>query len=139
MYGGGAAGRWWADAHGVCVVALLRCCVVAIAFVLRPFFRMRLISVIPVLMTCVENLTDEWYRHISDQIHSIPSRSIFAVRVTAAPLTRWTVAELGPNQTILPADLKQKALVQQWMFFADQEVSRIQRVVSSVWPPLTVS
>jgi hypothetical protein len=90
-------------------------------------------------MTCVENLTDEWYRHISDQIHSIPSRSIFAVRVTAAPLTRWTVAELGPNQTILPADLKQKALVQQWMFFADQEVSRIQRVVSSVWPPLTVS
>jgi elongation factor 1-gamma len=32
------------------------------------------------------------------------------------------VAELGPNQTILPADLKQKALVQQWMFFADQEI-----------------
>lgn len=45
----------------------------------------------------------------------------------AAPLTRSTVAELGPNQTILPADLKQKALVQQWMFFADQEVSQTYR------------
>lgn len=32
------------------------------------------------------------------------------------------LAELGPNQTILPSDLKEKAKVHQWQSFADQEI-----------------
>jgi glutathione S-transferase len=33
------------------------------------------------------------------------------------------VAELGPNSTLIPSDPKEKALVRQWVYFADQEVS----------------
>jgi len=32
------------------------------------------------------------------------------------------VAELGANQTLIPSDIKQRALVRQWQFFADQEL-----------------
>ena len=83
-------------------------------------------SVIPVLMTCVENQPTSGI--VISLITFIFRTSPCGLHGRLEADTSWlTVAELGPNQTILPSDKKERALCHQWQCFADQEVGSTRR------------